>query len=336
MTEMITLTRDRSGEAAKRRRRAAWRFWIGKAVQAVLTLLFVSIVIFFVTQAMPGDVAQVILGTNATPEKIEQVRKNLGLDQPVVVQYLNWLAGIFRGDWGKSLITQVPVGEILSIRLRNSLSLGIMALIIMLPLSLVIGVIAAQKKDRIFDKIFMGSSMVVNAVPEFVTGTVLITLFGTTVFRILPPVAMIPPDHMPWWHPAEMVLPVTTLVIGGIAYLARLVRISFIDVMNSEYIQTAQLKGLTTRRILYRHALPNALAPIIPAASLVAAFRIGGTVVVEYLFSYPGIGLSMVDAVNNRDLQLIQAVVLIIASGYFVFNFIADLLSDAGSKGRRD
>ncbi len=336
MTEMITLTRDRSGEAAKRRRRAAWRFWIGKAVQAVLTLLFVSIVIFFVTQAMPGDVAQVILGTNATPEKIEQVRKNLGLDQPVVVQYLNWLAGIFRGDWGKSLITQVPVGEILSIRLRNSLSLGIMALIIMLPLSLVIGVIAAQKKDRIFDKIFMGSSMVVNAVPEFVTGTVLITLFGTTVFRILPPVAMIPPDHMPWWHPAEMVLPVTTLVIGGIAYLARLVRISFIDVMNSEYIQTAQLKGLTTRRILYRHALPNALAPIIPAASLVAAFLIGGTVVVEYLFSYPGIGLSMVDAVNNRDLQLIQAVVLIIASGYFVFNFIADLLSDAGSKGRRD
>jgi len=336
MTEMITLSRDRSGEAVRRRRRAAWRFWIGKAVQAILTLLFVSIVIFFVTQAMPGDVAQVILGTNATPEKIAQVRKNLGLDQPVVMQYLNWLAGIFRGDWGKSLITQVPVGDILSIRLRNSLSLGIMALVIMLPLSLVIGVISAQKKDRIFDKVFMGSSMVVNAVPEFVTGTVLITLFGTTVFRILPPVALIPPDHMPWWHPAEMVLPVTTLVIGGIAYLARLVRISFIDVMNSEYIQTAQLKGLSTRRILYRHALPNALAPIIPAASLVAAFLIGGTVVVEYLFSYPGIGLSMVDAVNNRDLQLIQAVVLIIASGYFVFNFIADLLSESGSKGRRE
>jgi len=336
MTEMIALSRDRGGAAAKRRRRGAWRFWVGKVVQAVLTLLFVSIVIFFVTQAMPGDVAQVILGTNATPEKIAQVRKNLGLDQPVALQYWNWLSGILRGDWGKSLITQVPVGDILSVRLRNSLTLGVMALIIMLPLSLVIGVVSAQKRDRVFDKVFMGGSMIVNAVPEFVLGTVLIAFFGTTVFHILPPVAMIPPDHMPWWHPAEMVLPVTTLVIGGIAYLARLVRISFIDVMNSEYIQTAQLKGLSTRRILYRHALPNALAPIIPAASLVAAFLIGGTVVVEYLFSYPGIGLSMVDAVNNRDLQLIQAVVLIIASGYFVFNFIADLLSDAGSKGRKD
>ncbi|MBN9612345.1 MAG: ABC transporter permease, partial [Actinobacteria bacterium] len=269
-------------------------------------------------------------------EKIAQVRKSLGLDQPVLLQYWHWLAGIFHGDWGKSLITQVPVGEILSVRVRNSLTLGVMALIIMLPVSLVVGVISAQKRDRVFDKLFMGASMVVNAVPEFVLGTVLIALFGTTVFHILPPVAMIPPDHMPWWHPLEMVLPVTTLVIGGVAYLARLVRVSFIDVMNSEYIQTAQLKGLSTRRILYRHALPNALAPIIPAASLVAAFLIGGTVVVEYLFSYPGIGLSMVDAVNNRDLQLIQAVVLIIASAYFVFNFIADLLSDAGSKGRKD
>lgn len=336
MTEMIALSRDPGVDVVKRRRRNTTKKWVGKAVQGVLTLWLVSLLIFFATQAMPGDVAQVILGTNATPERLATVRAQLGLDQPLWQQYLDWFGGILHGDWGKSLITQVPVAETLSLRLRNSVTLGVMALIIMLPISLVVGVVAAQRKDRIFDKIFMGSSMGVNAVPEFVLGTLLIALFGTTVFHVLPPVAMIPPEHMPWWHPAELVLPVTTLVIGGVAYLSRLVRVSFIDVMNSEYIQTAQLKGLSTRRILYRHALPNALAPIIPAASLVAAFLIGGTVVIEYLFSYPGIGLSMVEAVGKRDLPLIQAVVLIIATAYFVFNFIADLLSDAGTKSRKE
>ncbi|MFT4233148.1 MAG: ABC transporter permease [Leucobacter sp.] len=335
MVDTIALTIN-SGGASRRSRKRSWLRWGGKALQGVLTLLFVSILIFIATQTMPGDVARVILGVNATPERLATVRESLGLDLPAWQQYLNWLGGILRGDWGDSLISGAPIADTLSIRLRNSLTLGVMALIIMLPISLVVGVIAAQRRDRVFDKLFMGSSMVVNAVPEFVLGTVLIALFGTTVLHILPPVALIPPDHMPWWHPLELVLPVTTLVVGGVAYLARLVRVSFIDVMNSEYIQTALLKGLSTRRILYRHALPNALAPIIPAASLVAAFLIGGTVVVEYLFSYPGIGLTLIEAVNNRDLPMIQAVVLIIATAYFVFNFIADALSDAGSSGRKE
>lgn len=334
MTEMIALSRERGSGAVRRRRRRTLMRWGGKIAQGVITLLLVSLLIFFATQAMPGDVARVILGVNATPERLATLRKELGLDAPLLQQYLTWLGGILRGDWGVSLTNGAPVADTLSLRLRNSLTLGALALIIMLPISLVVGVVAAQRKDRVFDRLFMGGSMVVNAVPEFVLGTVLIALFGTTVFRIFPPVSLIPPADMPWWHPLALVLPVTTLVIGGVAYLSRLVRVSFIDVMNSEFIQTAQLKGLSTRRILYRHALPNALAPIIPAASLVAAFLIGGTVVVEYLFSYPGIGLSLVESVGNRDLPMIQAVVLIIASAYFVFNFIADLLSDAG-RGRR-
>ncbi|MDA3147300.1 ABC transporter permease [Leucobacter sp. UCMA 4100] len=309
--------------------------WIGKAVQGVLTLFLVSLLIFFATQAMPGDVARVILGVNATPERLEVVREQLGLNLPLFQQYTQWLFGILRGDWGTSLTSGAPVADILGMRLRNSVTLGLSALVIMLPIALVLGVIAAQLKDRAFDHLFMGTSMVINAVPEFVLGTVLIALFGTTVFHWFPPVALIPPTDMPWWHIAALVLPITTLVTGGVAYLSRLVRVSFIDVMNSEYIQTAQLKGLSTRRILYRHALPNALAPIIPAASLVAAFLIGGTVVVEYLFSYPGIGSVLIEAVGNRDLPLIQAVVLIIATAYFVFNFIADLLSEAGAGARK-
>ncbi|WP_427869207.1 ABC transporter permease [Leucobacter luti] len=330
MTELIALSRAPQ-RPAKRRARVLGRA-AAKVAQGLITLLIVSILIFFATQAMPGDVARVILGVNATPEKLAVLREQLGLNLPLTTQYLNWLGGILRGDWGVSLTNGVPVADILGVRLRNSLTLGVLAIVIMLPISLVIGIVAAQRRDRAFDNVFMGSSMVVNAAPEFVTGTILIALFGTTVFRWLPPVSLIPPADMPWWHAPALVLPVATVVISGVAYLGRLVRVSFIDVMNSEYIQTARLKGLSTRRILYRHALPNALAPIIPAASLVAAFVIGGTVVVEYLFSYPGIGSTLVEAVGNRDLPLIQAVVLIIATAYFVFNFIADVLPQGGPR----
>lgn len=334
MTEVIVIAKAREQETrARRGRRVAVRVG-GKLLQAVITLLLVSVLIFLATQAMPGDVARVILGVNATPESLEAVREQLGLDQPLMAQYASWLGGILHGDWGTSLTSGVPVADILGIRLRNSLTLGVFAMAVMLPIALVVGILAAQWKDRAFDHFFMGSSMAVNAAPEFVTGTVLIALFGTTVFHWLPPVSLIPPADMPWWHIPALVLPVATLVISGVAYLGRLVRVSFIDVMQSEFIQTARLKGLSTRRILYRHALPNALAPIIPAASLVAAFVIGGTVVVEYLFSYPGIGTVLVEAVGNRDLPLIQAVVLIIATLYFVFNFIADALPQAGRGSR--
>lgn len=332
MTELIAISDARASASRGLRRRRTARRAAGKILQGVITLLLVSILIFFATQAMPGDVARVILGVNATPEGLETLREQLGLNRPLITQYLSWLGGILQGNWGVSLTNGVPVADILGIRLRNSITLGLFAMVIMLPVSLLIGVIAAQRKDKAFDHVFMGTSMVVNASPEFVTGTVLIALFGTTVFRWLPPVSLIPPGDMPWWHLPALVLPILTLVITGVAYLSRLVRVSFIDVMNSEYIQTAKLKGLSTRRILYRHALPNALAPIVPAASLVAAFVIGGTVVVEYLFSYPGIGSALVEAVGNRDLPVVQAIVLIIATAYFVFNFIADVLPQAGAK----
>lgn len=334
MTELIALSRASEQQTRSSARRRKLKRASSKVLQGVATLLLVSVLIFFATQAMPGDVARVILGVNATPERLETLREQLGLNLPLTTQYFNWLTGILRGDWGTSLTNGAPIADILAIRVRNSATLGLLAMVIMLPIALVIGVIAAQKRDRAFDHVFMGSSMVVNAAPEFVLGTVLIALFGTTVFHWFPPVALIPPADMPWWHIPALVLPVMTLVVGGVAYLARLVRVSFIDVMQSEYIQTARLKGLSTRRILYRHALPNALAPIIPAASLVAAFVIGGTVVVEYLFSYPGIGSVLVEAVGNRDLPLIQAVVLIIAAAYFVFNFIADLLQQGGQKSQ--
>ena len=319
-TEVLTPTATLPRPNGHRRLRRL----IMKVVQGVITLLIVSLLIFLVTQAMPGDVAQIILGTHATAQDLARIRTQLGLDRPLFVQYLDWLGGVLHGDWGTSLVNGQPVSEILSIRIRNSLILAVIAMAVMIPLSLLIGIVAAQRRDRLVDRIFLSCSMVVNATPEFVTGTVLIAIFGTTVVHILPPVSFIPPADSPLAYPASLVLPAGTLAITGVMYLARLVRASFIDAMESEYVQTAVLKGISGPRILCRHVLPNAVAPIIPAASLVAAYTIGGVVVVEYLFAYPGLGGALIDAVGNRDLPEIQAIVLVIATSYFVLNLIAD------------
>lgn len=299
---------------------------LGRLLQGVLTLLAVSLLIFLAARALPGDVANMILGQNATPEQVASLRTQLGLDQPLWWQYLSWLSGILHGDWGTSLANGQPVADALALGVRNSATLSAVALAIMLPLSLLVGVIAAQLRDGLIDKVFLGLSMIANAVPDFVTGTVLVALFATTVLHVLPAVSFIPPGDSPFSYPDALVLPATTVIIPGVMYLARLVRVAIIDVMTTEYIQTAILKGLSPARILFVHALPNAVAPIIPAASLVAAFTVGGVVVVEYLFAYPGVGSALVDAVTNRDLPVIQANVLVIASAYFILNLIADAL----------
>jgi len=242
------------------------------------------------------------------------------------VQYGSWFGGLLGGDLGESLITGRPVAEAIGPRVLNSLSLAAISLAIMLPLSLVLGVAAAYLRDRAFDRGFLGLSMALNATPEFVTGTLLISLLATNVLRLVPPVSVIPPGDLPWWHPEALVLPVTTLVLGGSMYLSRLVRISYIDVLSSEYIEMARLKGLSTARVLFRHALPNALGPAIPAAMLVAAFVVGGVVVVETLYGYPGMGSAVVDAARDRDVPKLQALIMLIAAIYFVLNLVADLI----------
>ena len=299
----------------------------GRVIQGLTTLFAVSLLIFLAARALPGDVANMILGQGATPEQVDLLRAQLGLDRPLWWQYFAWLGGIFQGDWGLSLATRRPVAEALGVAVRNSATLSAVALAVMLPVSLVVGVIAAQFRDGLVDKIFLGMSMVANAVPDFVTGTVLVALFATTVLHVLPAVSFIPPGDSPFSYPLALILPATTIIIPGVMYLARLVRVAVIDVMETEYIQTAVLKGLPPARILFLHALPNAVAPIIPAASLVAAFTVGGVVVVEYLFAYPGVGSALIEAVTNRDLPTIQANVLVIAAAYFILNLIADALA---------
>ena len=333
----MTISEERAlGLAASAGRAAVGaRSVVLRIAQGVLTLLVVSFLIFVSTQMLPGDVAQVILGHSATPERLAQLRAELGLDEPILVQYVNWLLGVLRLDFGTSLSSGRPVSELVGGRLVNSLILAGVALVLMFPIALVVGVTAAHWRGRLFDKGFLTGSMVANATPEFVLGAVLVALLGTTVWPVLPPVSIIPPGESPLAYLPSLVLPVLTLVIAGGMYLARLVRASFIDAMSSEYVQMARLKGLPERSILYRHALPNALGAVIPAASIVAALTIGGIVVVEYLFAFPGIGGLLLEAIGSRDLPVIQAVVLIVAASYFVLNFLADALTDGPTSRKR-
>ncbi|GAA4529296.1 ABC transporter permease [Amycolatopsis samaneae] len=305
--------------------------WLVRRILAgVLVLFLVSVLLFLVTQALPGDVARIILGKDATAEQVAGLRQRLGLDRPVVVQYWHWLSGVCTGELGNSLQNGEPVAGVIGPRMLNSFALGLISMVLILPLSVLIGVFTACHRDSVPDRVFVAVSSLFTALPTFVVGMLLIAFFATSALGVLPGVSNIPPGDLPWWHPAELVLPVTTLTLMGVLYLGRLVRASFIDAMNSEYVEMALLKGLGDRRVLFRHALPNAVAASLPAAGLVAAVTITGVVVVEYVYSYPGLGTGLVGAVNAHDLPVMQACVLILATAYYLFNVLADIFAVMG------
>jgi peptide/nickel transport system permease protein len=308
--------------------RRSRHFWIvRRLLMAVATLFVISLIVFVATQALPGDAAKAILGKEATPERLAQLREELGLDRPLPEQYLSWLGGVLHGDLGTSLAQRVPVSSLIGDRIMNTGTLVALSIIAILPLSLVIGSIGAVRRDSLFDHATSTVFLVLNSLPEFVVALALVILLGTTVFTVFPPVALFPPGESPTAHLDALVLPVATLVLVSVPYLARLVRASMIDVMESDYVQMARLKGLTERRILTAHALPNALLPTIQGTALILAYLAGGIVVVEYVFRYPGLGGALTEAVNARDLPMIQAVTLILAAMYVIVNLAADILS---------
>ncbi|RKT55777.1 ABC transporter permease [Saccharothrix australiensis] len=309
---------------------ATTRWLVRRLLLGVLVLLLVSVLLFLVTQALPGDVARIILGKDATAEQVAALRGQLGLDRSLVAQYWQWLSGVLSGNMGTSLESGEPVADVIGPRAFNSFALGVTSLALILPLAVVVGVVSAHRRDSALDKAFVAVSSLFTALPAFVVGMLLIAFFATSVLDVLPGVSDIPPGDLPWWYPAELVLPVTTLTLMGVMYLGRLVRASFIDAMNSEYVQTAVLKGLSGRRVLFRHALPNAVAASLPAAGLVAAVTITGVVVVEHVYSYPGLGSAVVGAVNSHDLPVLQASILILATAYYLFNLLADVLAALG------
>jgi peptide/nickel transport system permease protein len=285
----------------------------------------VSLLIFLVTQALPADPASAILGREATPEALAAIRADLGLDRPWYVQYLDWLGGVLTGDFGTSYATRMPVAEYLGSRVGYSFFLMAVAALASIPLSILVGSYAALKRDKKFDTSSSIGTLVLAAMPEFVVGTLLIILFATTVFQWLPAVTYLPPGTAPWQDLDGIILPVATLVISVSPYVARVMRAAMVEVLESDYVEMARLKGMPERTVLWRHSLPNAIGPTLQVIALNLAFLAGGVIVVERLFNYPGIGSALADAVRSRDMPVVQFLALIIAGVYVVTNLLADV-----------
>ncbi len=308
-------------------RRFPW--WARRVISAALTLVAVSFLIFAATQILPGDAALAILGREATPERLEALRAQLGLDRPWLVQYVDWARGFLTGDLGSSLVSANEVTEVMRTRAMNSLTLVVMAICITLPLSVIIGVYTAARRDRLGDHVSSSIMLVLNSLPEFVIALLLIVLLSTVVWRIFPSVALFPSGDTALYHPREMVLPVLTLVLATSPYLTRLVRASMIDELESEYVTMSRLKGVSEYRVVVRHALRNSLVPLIQGTAMILAYLAGGIVIVEYIFRFPGLGGLLLESVSARDLPVIQATALLLAAVYVLANLAADLLSVA-------
>lgn len=300
-------------------------FIVRRTLLGVLTLFVASIIIFAATQALPGDPARAILGRTATPESLAALRDQLNLDRPVVGQYWDWLSGVVRGDLGDSLVAGRPVTELLGSRIVNSAFLMLISALISVPLAILIGAVSARRRDGPIDHALSVVTLALAALPEFVVGIAFVVLLGTTVFTVLPPVSLVPPDSAPWNYPKELILPTLTLVVAVTPYIARIMRASMVEVLESEYVEMARLKGLREQKVVWRHALPNAIAPTIQVTAINLAYLAGGIVVVEFVFAYAGIGAALVDGVANRDIPIVQAVALLIAGVYVVLNLIADV-----------
>jgi peptide/nickel transport system permease protein len=301
------------------------QFFLRRMGFLILTLLITSILIFLITQLLPGDVARILLGREAGEEALEQLREDLGLNQPLPVRYVNWLTDFIVGDWGISFSSNAAVRPLVWSRLENSLMLGLVTLIISVPISLILGVAAGMTEGSLLDNIISISSLAVVGLPEFVTGLVLIQLFAFQL-QILPANSSIPPEASFREALPMLILPAFTATQVLIAYVARLTRSGVIEELKQPYVRTAELKGLNYTRVILRHVLRNALLPTITVLAISAGWLISGLIVVENVFNYPGMGRLLVSAINNQDFPVIQAVAVITVTGFALSNLAADLL----------
>jgi len=291
----------------------------------LFTLLAVSVIVFGITQVLPGDAAQMMLGENATDDALAAVRDRLGLDRPIWLQYWDWLSATLGGDFGISLRTGLPVSEMMLPALQRSLLLALLAILLMLVLAVPMGIIAALRRGKPTDVVIGLGSYVGVSMPEFVTATVVLLLLANPVLGLFPATGYVPLTEDFWEGLHHLALPVLTVSVILIAHVSRMVRSEMIDVLHTDYVRAARMKGLTRRRVILRHALPNALLPAITIVALDVGYLLGGIIVVEEIFAFPGIGRQLIVAIQNRDLPAIQAGALIMAATYAIVNFLADL-----------
>ena len=304
------------------------RMIAGRLALGVLTLVLVSLVIFMAVELLPGDIAQEILGQSATPETVAAFRAELGLDQSPPIRYLNWLGGVMTGDLGNSLATGRDISLMIFDRFGKTLFLAGYAAAISVPLAVSLGILAALYRNSIFDRIVNVATLSSISFPEYFVAYILI-LFLSVKASIFPSIADFGRDPTLIEMLYRTFLPALTLVLVVTAHMMRMTRASIINLMAQPYIEMARLKGAGPMRVILRHALPNALAPIINVVALNLAYLITGVVIVEVVFVYPGLGQLMVDSVAKRDITVVQACCLVFAGVYILLNLLADVLSIA-------
>lgn len=305
-----------------------WLPWfIGRLFSGVSVVLFISVVVFAATQALPSDPARVILGPEAPEATVEILREQLGLNQPIWLQYTTWLNHLLHGEFGRSIDSNVQVIDILNNFFFNTLALTLSVVLVTVPISIILGVWLALRRDSLVDRVVVSTSIVFKAVPGFAIAIWLMMLFSTSVLHILPAASLLIPGESPFTQLEFLVLPLITLALSLIPYLMRLVRGSMIDTLESEYVTAARLRGIPERRIIWRHVLPNALVPAIQGIALTVRVLLSSALIVEVVFSYPGIGNALNAAIEMRDIPTIQAIVLVLTISVVVVNLLADLLT---------
>jgi peptide/nickel transport system permease protein len=299
-------------------------YLLRRAGLLVYTLFVVSLIVFGITQILPADAAVMLLGENATPDALAALRERLGLDAPVWVQYGRWLGGVLAGDFGTSLRTGLPVSTMMIEALGRSVLLAGLALALVVAAAVPLGIIAAVRRGRVADMVVSVVSYLGISVPEFVIATLVVLVLADWL-QLLPATGYVPLTEDLWRGLQHLAMPVVTVSLILTAHVARMVRSELVDVLHTDYIRAARLKGLTPRAVLFKHALRNALLPTITILALDVGYLLGGIIVVEEIFALPGIGRQLIVAIQSRDLPAIQAGALIMAATYSIANFVADM-----------
>ena len=301
---------------------------IAQRVALGLLLLFmVSVPIFIGTLILPGDVAQSILGQSATPEALANLRRDLGLNDPPVQRYFAWLGGVLQGNLGTALTSGQDIASVMWARLGNTLFLAFWAAAISVPLAIFLGLLAVRYRDRWPDKLISGVTLASISVPEFLIAYVLMFFIGVKLRWLNPTAIGFRPDADVFTKLEAIALPVAVLTLVVLAHMMRMTRAAILNVMQSAYIETAELKGLTLFSVIWRHAFPNSIAPVVNVVMLNLAYLVVGVVVIEVVFVYPGMGQYLVDHVSKRDVPVVQACGLVFAAVYIGLNLIADIVS---------
>jgi peptide/nickel transport system permease protein len=300
------------------------RFLARRITLAAALVLVVSVIVFVITNVLPGDPARLILGRDANPAAVALLRHQLGVDHSLADRYWRWLSGLAHAQLGDSYGSRQPVSSLLHGRAINTLVLASCASVFMIPIGLMVGAVAALRPGHVFDHLISGATLSFVAIPEFISGSLLVLVFAV-ILHLLPAVSVVPPGTNPLSQPSILVLPVLTLSLTGIAFLARMMRAGVLDVLQSEYIQMARINGFRERRVLAKHVVRNSLAPSIAVIAVTLQWLLGGVAIVETVFNYQGLGALLVQSVLSRDLPVVQALAIIVATIYITINVFADL-----------